>query len=227
MNKNFVQHTRGLIVDFEWNMRTVTFLINIFCYYYVLNGCNTEIFPTKQSIVICNNTCDTCQITCNNVDQCKEITLYSGALNTTINCVSTTACSSSKFYIGNTGVYPDNIYNIVTIICNGVSACKSMTLNVDGHFKYGGMVKLVGNDGDTLADSTLNINITTNNEYYFDLYCGMVYTQCKNVKYNCPGVNCRCDDDVYMDELSPNCEQINFNNMISRDPTIQSWVKYA
>ena len=190
-----------------------------------LTNCNGIFTPSELDIIICDNTCDTCHIRCNSKDQCKEVKMYSGALNTKIECTTETACKNSFMYIGTTGTYPngygfsnfDRQYNYTEIICNGNTACAVVRIDIMGYFENGGFVNIIGGQDDVFKDSHLDVDIQTgNSNTYFNLECPSSITGCENVDYQCQNANCECDGEI--DNLNSVCNEI-FTNVNTRNPT--------
>ena len=189
-----------------------------------ITNCNDIITPDKEDTVICDNTCMNCNIICDNTAKCDKLMVYSGANNTRIECSKIDACKDSMIFIGDTGNYPNNynsnnfngIQNYTEIICSDKAACNSMNIEISGYFEYGGLVNIIGNQDDIFKDSTLEVNIQTGNDMYFNLDCGQSSTSCGNVAYTCGTANCECDGEI--DNLNGICSSI-FDNQMTRNPT--------
>ena len=173
--------------------------------------CNADIIPNQRSTVICDNTCNNCNVLCLNIKQCQTMILYSNALNTNIQCSNTMACQSARIYIGDTGIYAHDGFNrsnfnsnknSVNIMCQGYRGCLKMNIVVNGYIANGGAIVVSGTDSDTFKGSTLDIDIQTNNGVNFNLECGSVNNNCQNVEYRCQNGNCRCN----------NCDDVTFSN---------------
>ena len=135
------------------------------------NNCvRTLTNKVDKRTVICDNNCNSCTITCNGADVCKEGKLYSGALNTIVTCQGVSACDNAKLYIGyfNDIDYPNgynvddfyqNQYESFQINCKTEKSCIVKNINVYGNFIYGGNIDASGSGPDRLYDARVTINL--------------------------------------------------------------------
>ena len=174
-----------------------------------LTDCNNDIFPSQNDVVICDKSCINCNIRCNAPNKCQEIKVYSGAFNTNIYCFRKETCIYAEIYVGDTGNYPDDYdqshfnstQNVTNISCNGFQSCMHMNLIMEGHFNYGGLIKLMHYSQRFIGN--LDINIKTKVGYEFNLECDTDEWNCHDVMYTCHNSNCGC---------TGNCPDIVFLN---------------
>ena len=193
-----------------------------------ITNCINDIIPSKNDVVICDDSCINCNIICNDNRQCKGTEIYSGAYNTNIYCLDDKVCLDAEIYIGNTGHYPDDydeshfdsIQNITNIVCQSKRSCYGVSVTMEGYFNYGGLIDLIGDADRILEDGELDINIQTNPGYVFDLKCGNNQDSCKNVDYKCHNANCECDGKH--ENFNGNCQDIQFDNILTRNPSFSS-----
>ena len=68
-------------------------IIIVILFNKINSECGLNIRPKNGNTIICDNTCDTCGIICDEDAQCKDgITIYSSALKTIINCFEKNSC---------------------------------------------------------------------------------------------------------------------------------------
>ena len=169
------------------------------------NICLHVIKPLINDIIICDNTCDTCNIICSDTNQCQNIHVYSGALTTNINCFGEGSCINSVLYVGqHFFVYPNGYtssnfgrinYNILQIICTGKSACVGMRTHINGNFKFGGILNADSNGHDSFKDAYLYVSLLETQ--VFNLLCGLNVNNCYgSTQYICNSGNCQCNGET-------------------------------
>ena len=189
-------------------------IVVTFCLYMFDNAiskeCNINV-NSDSDIIICDNTCNECNIICNECNQ--KLRIYSGALATNITCIGKSACKNGIFYVGNTGFYPplltyhnftQNNYSNFNLHCVGNSSCYHTTIYMIGYFIEGGNI---------ITDNSISQNVLQNSEIniaigvsqYFNVYCGSDNNNCFNTDYHCYSGNCICNG---------NCSILNIANAI-------------
>ena len=163
-------------------------------------NCSTTIFPMESDIIICDNLCDYCTIICDDINQCRFVNIYSGALNTSIYCFGEGSCGNMNIYAGNNfdnypiGYISDNFtrlnYDSVNIICTGKVSCLGLNVYVDGSYIDGGMLD-AGDDVEGFKDGYLKISILETQ--IFNLFCGLDTKNCNGAQYRCDNGNCQCN----------------------------------
>ena len=155
--------------------------------------------PTEDKpIIICEKTCTSCVVTCSDSYQCKNMELYSGARDTTLECTNEGSCLESKIYIGQTGTYPvgktlndfDNEYNLISITCNGKSSCLKANINIVTDTLTGtGLIDVDSGGLDSFKSGILTVNAPS-----FNLICGESEKNCDAVTYTCDNGDCLCNN---------------------------------
>ena len=189
--------------------------------------CNADIIPNNESTVICDNTCNNCNVLCLSNKGCQNMVLYSNALNTNIQCSNTMACQTARIYVGDTGIYPNGYnsndfnanQNSINITCQGFKACQDIDIIAHGYIGNGGTIVVSGTGTQTFKGATLDIDIQTNNGVNFNLECGSVNNNCQNVEYTCQNGNCLCGGE-HENYSNSNCDDIIYT--ITRNPTLSS-----
>ena len=182
-------------------MSTLVFLVLIFG---VINGqnCKLTINPSPIQTIVCDNTCNDCNIVCDTSGQCNSVSVYTAALNTNINCLGGGSCENMNIYAGHTfGIYPKGYdgssfgrtnYNSFLISCTGTTSCSGMRLIINGNYINGAIVNADSNGGDSFKDGYLHVSILETQ--IFNLICGLSTTNCGDTtEYICNRGNCQCN----------------------------------
>jgi len=189
------------------------FLILIACLLYIAlcDECNvnqgSNIIPEPSTTIYCDNTCELCQINCEESGQCMEAIIISSAMETRINCVGIESCQRIKVYMGNIGGMGIDLgFNYTVeqfhhesytgnIECSGSTSCKYGYFQVQGSFPNN--IELIGDGGSNTNENLANANIIVSleHEQMFTLYCTDKGGNCKNTNFECYGGICVCDDE--------------------------------
>ena len=174
---------------------------------YSQQNCNSTIIPTQSSNIICDNTCNYCNITCDSINQCANVNVFSGAITTNINCFGEGSCQKMTIYAGidaghatiiqplnglNADNFNRNSYDSITIICSGKISCLGLMAYINGNYINGGLLNADSNGFDGFKDGYLQVSILETQ--IFNLFCAFDTKNCNgNIRYQCDNGNCQCN----------------------------------
>ena len=192
------------------------------------DNCLTPISPSSQNIIICDNTCNFCNIICDSIHQCNSINIYTGALNTNVNCYGEGSCSNVIIYAGTNfnkyppGYTPNNFdrisYNFIQVTCTSTTSCSGMRLYINGNFVNGGVLNADSNGLTSFSQGYLQVSLLETQ--IFNLLCGNNINNCPGARYICIKGNCQCNGETR--GLNAGCSALS-NNFIM---TSYVWIYY-